>query len=216
MLKGSRRIRTLRGYKYIPPKSFTDKYAGLLLMAGTIAGCLYFQSKNIRVFLPRADVELISPIVELTHGVSKVQASEVESAPSTPSPTPSPEPKTQKEEIEAYIREVFGSKAKEALIVSHCESKYIVDVEGDTNLMVLDPVYQEMIGDSIGVFQIRTGGYEKSTGRYWNRARKEGVTADEFRVYLKDYRNNVRYAKKMYDAEGWTPWTCKKDLYKTK
>lgn len=126
-------------------------------------------------------------------------------------PQPEPVEKTEKEQIIDYIYKVFGSDADEALVVSHCESKYTVDVVGDENLMDYDYRYDEMIGDSIGVFQIRTGGKEKS-GKIWNRARANGMTADEFRVYLKDYKNNVDYAKKIFDRQGWGPWTCKKDL----
>ena len=77
--------------------------------------------------------------------------------------------------------------------------------------MSIDPKYNEWVGDSIGVFQIRTGGTERD-GRVWNRARANGMSTDEFRIKLKDYKYNIDYAKSIFDRQGWSPWTCKKDL----
>ena len=158
----------------------------IIVLVLTILVGLYFDSQK--------PVQLVSPSLE----IHKVSAQEV-----TPTPIKE-EPKTEKEAIIAYIHEVFGSDAKEALIVSKCESGHRADAVGDTALMVN---YQgEIVGDSIGVFQIRTGGKD------FNRAKANGMTADEFRAYLKDYKNNVNYAKQIFDRQGWYPWTCKKDL----
>ena len=151
--------------------------------------------------------ELISPYI--SHNLSvEVQAKEIEPIIEVVEVV---EPKTDKEKVKAYILEVFGEDGEDALTVSHCESKYVASVQGDTNIMVLDPKYNEMVGDSIGVFQIRTGGQERN-GIIWNRARANGLTADQFRAKLRDYRYNIDYAKSIFDRQGWSPWTCKRDL----
>lgn len=171
-------------------------------MAGTVALGMYFESKNINVMFPRADVELVSPIAL----VPTVQASELVEASPLPTPTPSPEPKTEKEEIEAYIREVFGKDGERAVQIFTCESGLNPEVVGDKHLLAeLDG---EMIGDSIGIAQIRTGNkagtYDKTN---WNRAKANGMSVEEFRTYLKDYKNNIDYAKKMFDRAGsFKPW----------
>jgi hypothetical protein len=122
-------------------------------------------------------------------------------------PEPTPEPALEPidgldPEIQAYIYEVFGEVADEAIKIAKCESTFDHTRIGDTALMMYDSKHDEMIGDSIGLFQIRTG------GRGWNRARANGMTADEFRTYLFDYKNNINYAKEIYDRTGWRQWTC--------
>lgn len=107
---------------------------------------------------------------------------------------------------EEIVREVFGEKADEALKIMKCESGGRENNVGDTHIMVYDPKHDEMVGDSIGLFQVRTGGKEIN-GHIWNRARANGMTADEFRTYLKNPENNIRYAKDIYDNAGsWKPW----------
>lgn len=137
-------------------------------------------------------VELVSPM-----GAEPVFATYVE---------PVIDPCEDLGEIEAYICEVFGDEYENAYKIAHCESKLRAGVVGDTHIMMLDEKWGEMVGDSIGVFQIRTG------GKGWNRARANGMSADEFRVKLKDYKYNVDYAKTIFDRQEWYPWTCKKDL----
>lgn len=112
------------------------------------------------------------------------------------------------ETIEDYIAYKFGKDADNALKIARCESqregKIQPDLIGDTHL-----IFQhngETLGDSVGVYQIRTGGKEKS-GKVWNRAKSNGMTADEFRTQLKDHKYNIDYAKSVFDnAKGWTPW----------
>ena len=103
--------------------------------------------------------------------------------------------------IEDYIRKVFGEDAEDALKIATCESGLKQETVGDTNIMLYDSKWDEMVGDSIGIFQVRTGG----TG--WNRARANGFTAEEFRTKLKDFTYNVDYAKTIFDRAGnWSPW----------
>jgi hypothetical protein len=122
----------------------------------------------------------------------------------TPTPEPTPEPVEGLDpEIRAYIIEVFGEVADEAIRVAKCESTFETWRIGDTDLMIYDSKHDEMVGDSIGFFQIRTG------GNGWNRARANGLTAEQFRVKLKEYKYNIDYAKTIYDRTGWRQWSCK-------
>jgi hypothetical protein len=124
---------------------------------------------------------------------------------SEPEPTVAPE-LSQKQEIIQYIVEVFGDDAPEALMIVRCESRFQPERIGDKGIMLYDATHDEMVGDSVGLFQIRTG------GEGWNRARANNMTADEFRTHLKNYKNNVDYAKTIYDRGEWSAWTCKKVL----
>ena len=111
------------------------------------------------------------------------------------------EPVIEKEPtIEEYISEVFGEYAEQALKIATCESGLNPYTIGDTNIMLYDPKWDEMVGDSIGTFQIRTG------GNGWNRARANGMTAEEFRTKLKNYIYNIDYAKTIFDQRGWSAW----------
>lgn len=140
--------------------------------------------------------ELISPLVTI-HPVETVEAAKI--VPITPQPTQTPIT-TERGEIEAYIREVFGDEADEAIKIAQCESGFRTDNHGDKHLMVTNKQTGEVVGDSIGIFQIRVG------GRDWNRAHKNGMTADQFREKLREARYNVDYAKTIYDSRGWSGW----------
>jgi len=106
--------------------------------------------------------------------------------------------------IEGYILEVFGEDGEMAVRIATCESKLRPEVIGDKDLMSINTETGELVGDSIGIFQIRTG----STN--WNRAARNDMTADEFRTFLKDPINNINYAKTIFDRQGFMPWTCRK------
>lgn len=106
------------------------------------------------------------------------------------------EPKT----IEDIVREVFKDDSEDALKIMFCESRNNPETVGDTHIMSYDAKWGEMVGDSIGLFQVRTG------GEGWNRARANGMTAAEFRTYLTNPENNIRYAKTIFDQRGWSGW----------
>jgi len=126
-----------------------------------------------------------------TYEVPQAQAQE---------PEPTPEPFT----IEGYITQVFGDKADEALKIAMCESRMNPENVGDKHLMVVNQQTGEIVGDSIGVYQVRTG------GAGWNRAKANGMTADEFRVKLKQPKYNIDYAYEIYQRRGWSAWyNCK-------
>jgi len=120
-------------------------------------------------------------------------------------PEPTSEVETGFEHITEYIYQVFGDDGEMAVKIAKCESRLNPETVGDKHIMVLDPKHDEMVGDSIGIFQVRSGGKEKN-GHIWNRARANGMTADEFRATMRDYRKNIDYAKQIFDRNGWNAW----------
>ncbi len=102
--------------------------------------------------------------------------------------------------IEAMIREVFGEDAETAIKIAECESNFEPDRVGDRHLTLVSDETGEVVGDSIGIFQIRTG------GKGWNRAARNGMSADDFRAWMKNPRENIKYAKEIYDRRGWEAW----------
>lgn len=106
------------------------------------------------------------------------------------------------------IHAVFGADGADAIKVAMCESSLNPTIIGDKGLMFTDPETGEKIGDSVGLFQIRTGGINKD-GSVWNRARENGKTAEQFRVWLQNPVNNINFAYQMFLQRGWQDWSCK-------
>ena len=107
----------------------------------------------------------------------------------------------------AIIKEVFGEKAEAAEKIARCESQLNPERIGDEHLTSRDG--EEIIGRSIGLFQIRTGGVEKN-GKVWNRAKANGMTVKEFEKKMMNPEENIKYAKKIYDRAGFNAWyNCK-------
>lgn len=114
------------------------------------------------------------------------------------------EAKVSPKTTEQIILEVFGENGEEAIKIATCESGMKPDRIGDTHIMgVLDG---QTIGDSVGLFQIRTGDSGVYDSKPWNRAKANGMTVEEFRTYLKDPENNAKYAKDIFDRQGWSAW----------
>lgn len=106
-----------------------------------------------------------------------------------------------KAQVQAEIRAVFPqSQWQNAYFIVSCESSYNQKAHGDRNLMHFNG--GEWVGDSIGLFQIRTG------GRDFNRARANNMTADEFRQWMFDPRENIKYAYTIWKRYGFAPWSC--------
>ena len=106
----------------------------------------------------------------------------------------------EKQQIMSYIIEVFGDDAMQALKIAECESRFNPKQIGDEHLMSINNQTGELIGDSIGIFQVRTGDTN------WNRAKANGMSAEEFRAKLKNWEYNIDYAKTIFDRNGWEAW----------
>jgi len=115
-------------------------------------------------------------------------------------------------DIESYIREVFGKDGEVAVKIAMCESGLNPNNVGDKHL--LGELNGELVGDSIGLFQIRTGDAGVYDSKPWNRAKANGMSVEEFRTWMKNPRANVEYAKEMFDrAGGFYPWhNCMKKV----
>lgn len=112
----------------------------------------------------------------------KVYAQEKE-----PTPTPTP---TEKEQIEAYIKEVFGEDADKAFLVTGCENKAL-------NPNAVNTAGNFPIGSrDIGVFQIN---------EYWQRTQGK---------FLFNWKVNVEIAHQLFEENGksFHLWTCGRKL----
>jgi hypothetical protein len=93
-------------------------------------------------------------------------------------------PVPSEEEIKLEIEKVFGDKAEEAKLICGCESRYQVDIWGDTTTEF----------KSVGLFQVR---------ELPKRMEMYGLTTK----MLEDYKTNIHMAKIIYDRAGdWSPW----------
>ena len=176
--KGTSRIKTVRGKYDFYKGSRWSPVAGLL---GSMTLCLWLQFFGQSYNLSKMEVEA----QEYKSPVVVVEANKELS---------------QQQQIQQYIIEVFGDDAMQALKIAECESRFNPNTVGDQHLMSNNTQTGELIGDSIGVFQIRTGGSD------WNRAKANGMSVEEFRAKLKDFRYNIDYAKTIFDRNGWESW----------
>jgi len=112
--------------------------------------------------------------------------------------------------LEQKIAAAWPDDTARALKVAQCESQMNTQRLGDLHLVFEKD--GEIVGDSVGLFQIRTGGND--SGGYWNRANKEGLTTVEYREKLKNEDYNIAQARKIYDQSGktWGQWTCGRNL----
>lgn len=96
---------------------------------------------------------------------------------------------SEQEEIIAYIKEVFGKDANEAIQIAKCES-------GLRPNAVNDNTTWGGRGVDKGLFQINNSWQE--------------IDNDHF---LFDYKINTMLAKKIFDGRGnWSAWTCSRKL----
>lgn len=93
------------------------------------------------------------------------------------------QPKTGKEQIVAYIYEVFGKDADNAIKVLECENRGLKE----------NAINHNRNGSTDhGIFQINSIHLKgKAKGKDLN-----------------NYRDNIDVAKKIFDDRGWTAWTC--------
>lgn len=112
----------------------------------------------------------------------------------TPPATPTP---NIQEEIEAYIKTIFGRDAKTAIAVSRNEC-------GPTNKSYPSCQFHTSHENSIGLFQINL--MSKYAKVHYDRV--PGETLEEKIEWLKDPHNNVLMAYWIYSHSGWNPWTA--------
>ncbi len=109
-----------------------------------------------------------------------------------------------KADIEAYIRFKFKDNGDQMVKIFTCESGLNPNNVGDTHIMgMLDG---EMVGDSIGIAQIRTGDAGVYDSQPWNRAKANGMTVVEFREKLMDAKFNIDYSYEIYQRQGVNAW----------
>jgi hypothetical protein len=178
--KGMSRIKTARGkYDYYKGSRWSP-VAGLL---GSMVLCLWLQFFGQSYNLSKMGIEAQeykSPVVVVEERDEKELS--------------------QEQKIIMYIVEVFGEDSVQAIKIAECESRFNPHTIGDTHLMSNNAQTGEWIGDSIGIFQVRTGGSD------WNRANANGLSVEEFRARLHDYKYNIDYAKTIFDRNGWEAW----------
>ena len=104
----------------------------------------------------------------------------------TPTPTTPSSPTTQRQEIENYVREVFGEYADEAFKLLECENKNL------DPRAVNDNTEWGGLGVDRGIFQINS---------YYHPLTDEQAF---------DYKQNIDYAWRMFVNDGHTfiRWTC--------
>lgn len=102
----------------------------------------------------------------------------------TPTPTPTKGPLESKSEIQEYIYEVFGEDSKMALAIAKCESRLNPNAVNDNTVW-------GGVGRDHSIFQINDV-YHANKGDIAN------LTAEE----------NIRMAKRIFDASTWNAWTC--------
>lgn len=117
-------------------------------------------------------------------------------------------PTPEASRLEQMIRQEFGSEADNAILVAKCESQFNPKTVGDKHLAF--DYNGERLGESIGLFQIRTGGNEN--GKVWSRPAKLGISVEQFVKNMQDPIQNIRYAKQIYDRGNWSAWTCARNL----
>ena len=91
--------------------------------------------------------------------------------------------------VPELIKVVFKDKADEAMKIAQCESKMNPEAINDQN--------SNFSVDS-GLFQINSVHWPKIPGEY---------DTDKIQ-WLQDARNNTMMAKRIYDAQGFSPWVC--------
>lgn len=118
--------------------------------------------------------------VELANATTPSPTPQLQAVMPTPViPTATPTP-TNKEEIIAEIVRVFGEEAPNAFNVLYCENRGLRP----------DAVNWNSNGSwDAGIFQVN---------------QIHGYTMEQ----MKDYKQNIKAAKKIFDGRGWTAWAC--------
>ena len=106
-------------------------------------------------------------------------------------------PDPTREEIEAYVRKIFGRDANVALAVSHHECGYTHKHYPKCHL-------KSGVEHSVGLFQINL-----YNSKQWIHAgRIPGVAMEEKVLWLENPFNNTLYAYWVFKTSGFNPWTA--------
>ena len=115
-------------------------------------------------------------------------------------PTPTPEiegVQPTQEEIEKYIKTIFGKEARIAIAISHNECN-------PANAKYPRCILHSDVEYSVGIFQVNL-----YNSKQWIHAgRIPGATMEEKAEWLKNPFNNTLYAYWVYQKSGWNPWTA--------
>ncbi len=178
---GCKRVTRRIGKRRKTVKRVGERLVAPIMLAFTLVAGIY------------AQLQVESPLIDpkAVWNVQKVQAIEIVEETTKTEPT-----------IEEYILEVFGTQL--AVDIATCESGLNPEAHGDKHL--LGELDGEMVGDSIGLFQVRTGDAGVYDSKPWSRAKANGMTADEFRAEMKDPYKNIDYAYSIYQRQGWNAW----------
>ena len=144
-------------------------------------------SKIFKVIHPLVyPVYAVEPSITVLEGVVKnSQVASTSAGQTPPASTPSAS-LSDKEEVMDYILEVFGKDADRAIWMAKCESGLRKNAYNGSN--------SNGTAD-YGVFQINSV-HQKRFGQ----------------GYMVDWKENVRVAKKIFDEQGFYPWTCGKAI----
>jgi flavodoxin len=105
-------------------------------------------------------------------------------------------------DIEEKIKQYFPENHKQMTALFKCESGLEANKDGDLSLTFEHN--GEVLGSSHGISQIRTGG--RDNGVVWNRAKANGMTANEFIENLYDVDYNLKYARDIFNSRGYFAW----------
>jgi len=107
---------------------------------------------------------------------------------------------TEQEEIEKYIKTIFGKDAKTAIAISHKECN-------PKNKAYPKCVLSTEREHSVGIFQINIQSHTAKV----HSARIPGDTLEEKETWLKNPKNNTLMAYWIFEKSGWNPWSVYKN-----
>ena len=209
MNKGKKKYKTITGrYFYERPdqgiRNLIGVINGLFIIAGLSFISASFNSNEI-------SNEIEVQAEEIVMFGDKQEVLEVELIESEPIE----EILTEGTTIEDYIKYKFGDDWKVALAIARAESGLNPLREGIHDAYSLPKVSPTYPGEcSIGLFQVNLAS-DGCKGRQVHATRIPGEDLGAKIEWLKDYKNNVDYAYKLYEVQGFNPWsTYKTGLYK--
>ena len=138
--------------------------------------------------------DIISPVAQAVERGSASVLTASYSAELIPEPTPT---EYTQEEIEKYVKTIFGKDSKVAIAISHNECNPANKRYPKCNL-------KSHVENSVGLFQINI---ESATAKvHW--ARIPNDTLEEKKEWLENPYNNTLLAYWIFKTSGWNPWSA--------